>query len=792
MIKKSLLFMALLCLNLSVYAQLNLTLSGQLQYAASRGDCSDIWGYVDQTGKEYAIVGNENGTSIVDVSNPASPTEVFYSPGANTIWRDMKVWNNTAYITNEGGGGMKIIDLSNLPGPITAGDVTQYTGSTYSFSTAHNIFIDENGKGYILGANSGVGGAIILDLVTDPLNPIELGRYNDFYLHDVFVRGDTLWGGAINDGFFVVVDVSNPAACTTVATELTPDTFSHNTWLSDDGKTLYTTDEVSDGYIGVYDVSDINNILELDRVQSSPGQNVIPHNAFVLNDFVITSYYRDGITIHDATFPDNLIEVGNYDTAPTLSGDGFNGCWGVYPYFPSGNIIASDIEEGLFVFSPTYIQAAYLTGNVTDASTTNALSNVQVTIVSTSGNDLTDGLGDYATGVAAAGTYDVTYSKLGYASQTLSNVVLTNGVTVIEDVALTPLVTFTLQGQVVDLNTNPVIGAKVFISTNQFATTVVTNGLGEFSVAGFLEGDYDVMIGNWGYHTLCLSNQSLTTAGNVHVFEVEQGYSDFFDLDLGWTVSSTATSGIWERGIPEATTLQNGPSNPGVDSDDCGVQAFITGNAGGNAGADDIDGGETTLTSPVFDLSGYYNPYISFDRWFFNAGGSTQPNDSLVIELSNGTDLVQIDMANIIDPNSAEWAHKTIKVSDYITVTNIMQVKVRAMDAPAGHIVEAGFDNFMVFDSIAASLNDVNISIDVNVYPVPFESTLNISLGDYADELSNVTVEVYEIASGRVVLYKEVETSKVISIENNLASGIYLLKITSDQNLISTKKIIRM
>lgn len=223
----------------SIHAQLNMNEVAHYPYPPSRGDCSDIWGYVDGMGNEYAIVGNQTGTSIVSLANPANPVEVFYSPGANSIWRDIKVWGTTAYITNETGNGLKIIDLSNLPGPITAGDVYQYTGSSYPFQSAHNVFIDEVGRAYVLGANNGMGGAIILDVATNPLAPIELGRYNEYYLHDVFVRGDTLWGGAINDGFFVVVDVTNPASTVTLASQYTPNTFSHNVWLSDDGNTLF-------------------------------------------------------------------------------------------------------------------------------------------------------------------------------------------------------------------------------------------------------------------------------------------------------------------------------------------------------------------------------------------------------------------------------------------------------------------------------------------------------------------------------------------------------------------------
>jgi choice-of-anchor B domain-containing protein len=268
-LKRILLLCAILAFTLSANSQLNLNLLSNYTFPPSRGECSDIWGHVDQSGNEYAIVGNHNGTAIVDITDPANPVEVFFSGGPNSIWRDIKVWQDYAYITNETGGGLKIIDMSNLPGPIVGGDVYSYGGSTYPFNSAHDFYVDENGHGYVLGADNGEGGAIILDLFTNPIAPTEMGRYNDFYLHDAFVRGDTLWGGAINDGFFVVVDVSNPAAPATMATQFTPNTFTHNCWLSDDGNTVFTTDEISGAFLGAYDVSDISNIVQIDQSHSA-------------------------------------------------------------------------------------------------------------------------------------------------------------------------------------------------------------------------------------------------------------------------------------------------------------------------------------------------------------------------------------------------------------------------------------------------------------------------------------------------------------------------------------------
>lgn len=785
---KLFLLTALLFLGVQSNAQLNMSLIGQYSYPGNRGDCSDIWGYVDGTGKEYAIVGNQTGTSIMDISNPANPVEVFYTAGANSIWRDIKVWGTTAYITNESGGGMKIIDLSNLPGPITAGNVSQFTGSTYPFTTAHNLYIDEQGKGYIVGANNGVGGAIILDLNTNPLAPIELGRYDDYYVHDAFVRGDTLWGGAINDGFFVAVNVSNPSSCVTMATHLTPSTFSHNCWLSDDGNTVFTTDEVSGAYVAAYDVSNLSNITALDQVQSSPGNGVIPHNVFVKGNYLFTSYYRDGVVVHDASNPSNIVEVGNYDTSPAFSGDGFNGCWGVYPYLPSGNIIASDIENGLYVLGFNATPAAILEGTITDAVTTQPINNALAEITSIAISDNSDAVGFYSMGVANGGAYDVTFSKLGYISQTISNVTLTNGNTTVLNVQLVPQQTFTLQGQVIDENSNPIPNAQVMISNSQQTINVTTNGLGNFDIPGFLEDTYDVTIGIWGFHTLCLPGQLLDQNANPVVYQLNTGYSDFFDLDLGWTVSGTVSAGDWEKGDPVGTNYLSNESNPEDDSQDCGVQAYVTGNGGGQVGNDDVDGGTTVLTSPTFDLTAYGDPHVTFERWFFNDGGSTNPNDSLVIILSNGTQSAMIDFATDSDPNTSSWAPKDVRVQDYMTPTAFMQLKIKAMDLPGGHIVEGGFDNFVVTDA-AASLDEKSGDYSLGVYPNPFANEFIINVKEL--EAQALQLEVIDIATGRVVVKDQVMNGSTVKMPKDTAIGMYLVRVSTD-GMTAVKRIMKM
>ena len=421
--------------SIQAYSQLNMQLLGHLPYSQ---ELSDVWGYVDEEGNEYALVGVYNGFSVVDVTDPANPEELFFEQGPGSIWRDIKTWGDHAYVSNETGGGVLIVDLSPLPnGAITA--TASFTGSSYPFQTAHNLFIDEYAKLYIFGANNGGGGAIICDLTQDPMDPVELGRFSEYYLHDGMARGDTLWGAALYQGVLAAIDVSDPSSPQIMGTVSTPSQFTHNAWVSGDGSHVFTTDEVSGGYIGSYDVSDVQNMFEKDRIRSSSGSSVIPHNVHVIDDFLVTSYYADGIVVHDANYPGRLFEVGNFDTSPAYSGSGYNGSWGAYPYLPSGVILASDIENGLYILNIDYVRAAYLEGVVTIAATGIPVFNAQVKVLGTGLVTQTAFDGSYEFGTLLSGTYDVEFSKPGYINLVIPDVEMINGEIVTLDAELNSL-----------------------------------------------------------------------------------------------------------------------------------------------------------------------------------------------------------------------------------------------------------------------------------------------------------------------------------------------------------------
>ncbi|MBC8172959.1 MAG: hypothetical protein H7X71_03540, partial [Chitinophagales bacterium] len=108
--KKFYIFLATVCcLSSSIFAQLNIEIVGQLPYD---DQLSNLVGWSDGAGNEYAIVGTYDGTSIVDVTDPTDPVEVQFIDGNNSIWREVRTWSNFAYVVTESGGGLLCIDLS--------------------------------------------------------------------------------------------------------------------------------------------------------------------------------------------------------------------------------------------------------------------------------------------------------------------------------------------------------------------------------------------------------------------------------------------------------------------------------------------------------------------------------------------------------------------------------------------------------------------------------------------------------------------------------------------------------
>ncbi len=683
----------------------NVIFRDQLNYPGQ--SLANIGGYIDELGNEYALVCASLGISVVDISDPDNVVEIVQIAGPDNFWREVKVYGDYAYVTTEEGGtGLQIIDLSPLPGSSTLPN--HYWTPSISgddLGSIHALHIDTaQGFVYCFGSNVGNGGAVIGDLNTDPYNPVYVGSYDNEYIHDGFVDDDTLFAGHIYAGNFKVVDMTDKSNPDVLATQQTPGNFTHNAWLSDDRNYIFTTDEVSNSYLTSYDVSDLSDIKELDRMQCTPGSGSIVHNTHVKGDWAVSSWYRDGFNIVDISHPDILVEVGRYDSY-SGSGDGFNGAWGVYPFFPSGTVVISDIEGELVVVTPTYVHAAYIQGNVMDGNCGMPLNNATITILTSGVSTTTDISGDYSEGIAGSGTYTVEFSKAGYQTQSIS-VNFVTGIVQTVDVTMIPLQGITLSGTVEDaLTGNPIANAQVWFDSPTTDYEISADANGQFSICSFNAETYDIYCGKWGYMELLEAGAVLDINNNTVTIPLSKGYYDDFLFDLGWTENGDASTGAWERGDPEGTDLNNDPSNPEDDvTGEFGESCMSTGLAGGGqAGANDVDNGNTVLTSQIMDMTTYSDPFITYSRWFFNEGGGGNPNDELTFRISDGTNTYPIETITW-NANENSWNKNTIRVLDFIPLlTNSVRFITETADQTPGHIVEAAFDYFFVSDSISST-----------------------------------------------------------------------------------------
>ncbi|MDH3243257.1 MAG: choice-of-anchor B family protein [Saprospiraceae bacterium] len=686
---------------------------------------SDIWGWEAKDSTPYAIIGCGIGTLIYDVSQPAEPQLIQIVPGSRSVWRDMKSHADYIYVVaDEGNDGLLIIDMSMAPDSISWKHwkpAITANGTVAMLQKCHNLYIAD-GYAYLAGCNVNGGGIIVVDLHTDPLNPMLAGVGDPRYAHDVFVVGERMITSDLSNGF-TIADISDKADIQSLATQLSSGAFTHNAWASDDGNLLFTTDERGFATVDAYDISNLDEITRLDRYRplATLSDPVVPHNVHYYDSFLVISYYTDGLKIVDARSPENLIEIGSSDTYFRLSG-GFDGLWGAFPYTSSRLIYGSDMATGLYIFQTNYQRAAYLQGVVSSVEDSGPLEDVAVTIVSDLPGRTTTALdGTYKTGLGAEGTFTVRFFKLGFHVKEVE-VDLVSGETTDLTVELEPLKQFQISGVVVDDATgNPISLAQVAVLNDTYDERLGTGQDGRFSITSY-EGEFVIAAGKWGYEHSTIIAEIDQDIADLEL-RLPVGYRDDFVFNYGWSVASIGEAAIpqrqWDRGQPQGYFYEGQLANPDGDIEgDFGRSCFVTGLSGSAFG----NLGDTSmLYSPDFDLTGYIDPFINYHLWFF-ADGVNPPDDVLDVYLDNGTEEVLIAR---LDMSSSVWRDRSeIRVLDFLPVSNTMRLRVFAADVGEGHIYEAGFDGFSVTEGLTTATEDFDI--DLSVSPNPFSDRLLI------------------------------------------------------------------
>ncbi len=423
----------------SAQTSMNMTLFGQINPQPGRS--SGSWGYTDPNGREYALLGEFEGTSIVTIDHPDSIAEVAFIAGPGSNWREITVVGDYAYVTTEGsapGVGMQIIDLSNLPETATLAGTYNAT-----FGTAHIIARDIYSEApfvYVMGSGGANQGIHILD-ISKPTDPQQVGLFNPYYIHDVHVRGNRMYASAIFNGTLDIVDITNKSTPNVITQFFHPQSFTHSSWTFDGHKYLVVTDEV-DGYPArIWDIRNPENIEQISQFTSDTGTLV--HNPYVRDHWVFVSHNSAGIRVYDIADPTLPVEVGFYDTHSGASG-GSNGLWSAYPYFPSGKIIGGDRFGGLFIWEFNNTSAGRVYGTVSDGSSGQLLAGATVKILETDNTVFTDATGSFKIGELPSGENGYTFyaaSADGQHEITIPNVMLDDGASFEFDIVLNQPVT---------------------------------------------------------------------------------------------------------------------------------------------------------------------------------------------------------------------------------------------------------------------------------------------------------------------------------------------------------------
>ncbi|MCA9729959.1 MAG: choice-of-anchor B family protein, partial [Candidatus Eisenbacteria bacterium] len=326
---------------------------------------ADVWGYVDQQGREFALLCKGNGLLVIDCSDPANPilASSIDAPVSGDDMKDVKTWDHYAYACQEY-GDIIIVDLADPYNAVQVGAIQQRdlcSPTPCGFPEdggSHNVFIDDKGRLFVAGVH--FRSVLIYDLNADPVHPTMLAAYSNDYNHDVYAEGGTLYacspGGSENG--WEIVDENVPTAPIVLSHFTYPGVgYAHSCWATDDLQWLITGDESSGGHLYVWDISDTGAPFAVAEYVTGPGNNSI-HNVQVYGHLAYISYYDQGLRVLDISDPENPVEAGWYrDTAWDNSSCSFGiyrGIWGVYAQQPSRNIYISEMcGGGLYVMRYT-------------------------------------------------------------------------------------------------------------------------------------------------------------------------------------------------------------------------------------------------------------------------------------------------------------------------------------------------------------------------------------------------------------------------------------------------------
>ncbi len=348
---------------------------------------NDVWGWTDpETKRDYAIVSRRDGAAFVDLTDPAQPRLMGTLPrtagSRPSVWRDIKVFQNHAYVVSDGAGahGMQIFDLTRLrsvtDAPVTFTEDTRYD----RIQSAHNVVADTaSGFLYVVGATGGgdtCGGGLHMIDANDPKAPVFAGCYTNAaggrargYTHDaqcmVYRGPDRRYEGrqicvGSNEVEINIADVTDKDNPIVIGRSGYPNVaYAHQGWFDETQRYFYMGDEGDEvaGLVDrtrtlVWDLAELDDPILIKEYFGPVASS--DHNLYVKDDRAYMSNYGSGLRVLDISDPENPHEIAFFDSAPLGNNEAgmsstASGAWSNYPFFESGVVVFTSVREGLFV-----------------------------------------------------------------------------------------------------------------------------------------------------------------------------------------------------------------------------------------------------------------------------------------------------------------------------------------------------------------------------------------------------------------------------------------------------------